>query len=78
VKTQKSAHTYLVVCPSHSAQVSFAVRDDQHLADGRVDPVHQQLQRLTHTRSIDVQIAVASAVQKHCTAYTRHAAIIGF
>jgi hypothetical protein len=25
VKTQKSTHAYLVVCPIHSAQVSFAV-----------------------------------------------------
>jgi hypothetical protein len=48
LKAQKATHARLVICPIHTAQVSFTIRHDQHLADGRIDSVNQQLQDLAH------------------------------
>ena len=51
VKPQKAAHAFLMLCPIGSTQISIVIGYDEHLADGRVDSIDQQLQDLTHASS---------------------------
>src|SRR5262245_20956951 len=48
LKSQRTIHAILMFRPIGGAQVSRLISHDQHLADRRVKPVHEQLQDLIH------------------------------
>src|SRR6185369_17925069 len=68
VETQRLVHARLIVGPIYGAEVSFLVGDDEHLADGRVEMVHQQEERVSHRNPSKLQLRLrqlsTSAVQR--------------